>query len=134
MLRIKEGIEALPPSIRVQHKDKVGELQLDERGVLIEIEVKMVVRGLLDEANKAPPCETAQAQFDAFYRNSKSQSERDDQAFLLSLNRLPPNGSIYDYQDFASVKWQRLNLEKFKKDNPEAYQQQLSGLESILQR
>ncbi|TFH68517.1 hypothetical protein E3W66_00725 [Gammaproteobacteria bacterium LSUCC0057] len=81
LLRIKEGIEALPPSIRVQHKDKVGKLELDERGVLIEIEVKMVVRGLLDEANKAPPCETAQAQFDAFYRNSKSQSERDDQAF-----------------------------------------------------
>ena len=35
-----------------------------------------------------------------------------DKAFLLSLNRLTPDWSIYDYQNFPSVKWKLLNLEK----------------------
>lgn len=42
--------------------------------------------------------------------------------------------TIYDYQDFPSVKWKLLNLDKFCKDNPEAYQQQLNELESILEQ
>jgi len=58
----------------------------------------------------------------------------DDKAFLLSLNRLVPDWMIYDYQDFPTVKWKLLNLEKFKKDNPEAYQQQLNELESVLEQ
>lgn len=58
----------------------------------------------------------------------------EDKAFLLRLNRLTPDWSIYDYQNFPSVKWKLLNLEKFKKDNPEAYGQQLSQLESVLQQ
>lgn len=232
LLRIKERIEALRPSIRVQHKDKVCKLQLDEHGVLIKIEVNMVGRGLLGEPNKEPLCEAAQEQFDAFcamplvplaqlyggklcaaldrqhprdlfdvklllenegftdeikqgfilglvssnrpthemldphlldqrsaFENQfegmttiefsyddyeatrlqlietvKASLSGDDKAFLLSLNRLVPDWSIYDYQDFPSVKWKLLNLEKFKKDNPEAYQQQLSELESVLEQ
>lgn len=232
LLRIKERIEALRPSIRVQHKDKVCKLQLDEHGVLIKIEVNMVGRGLLGEPNKAPLCEAAQEQFDAFcamplvplaqlyggklcaaldrqhprdlfdvklllesegftdeikqgfilglvssnrpthemldphlldqrtaFENQfegmttiefsyddyeatrlqlietvKASLSEDDKAFLLSLNRLKPDWSIYDYQDFPSVMWKLLNLEKFKKDNPEAYQQQLSELESVLEQ
>ena len=62
----------------------------------------------------------------------KSSLDEADKIFLLSLNRLMPDWSIYDYQDFPSVKWKLLNLEKFKKENPESYQQQLSELESIL--
>lgn len=57
-----------------------------------------------------------------------------DKAFLLSLNRLEPDWSIYDYQDFPSVKWKLLNLEKFKKENPDRYQQQVGELESILKQ
>ncbi len=232
LLRIKERIEALRPSIRVQHKDKVCKLQLDEHGVLIKIEVNMVGRGLLGEPNKAPLCEAAQEQFDAFcamplvplaqlyggklcaaldrqhprdlfdvkllmenegftdeikrgfilglvssnrpthemldphlldqrtaFENQfqgmsevefryddyeatrlqlietvKASLSGDDKAFLLSLNCLEPDWSIYDYQNFPSVKWKLLNLEKFKKDKPEAYEQQLSELESILEQ
>lgn len=232
LIRIKERIEALRPSIRVQHKDKLFKLQLDEHGVLIKIEVNMVGRGLLGEPNKAPLCEAAQEQFDAFcamplvplaqlyggklcaaldrqhprdlfdvkllfenegftdeikrgfilglvssnrpthemldphlldqrtaFENQfegmttiefsyddyeatrlqlietvKARLSEEDKAFLLSLNRLTPDWSIYDYQNFPSVKWKLRNLEKFKKDNPETYQQQLSVLESILEQ
>lgn len=232
LIRIKERIEALRPSIRVQHKDKVCKLQLDEHGVLIKIEVNMVGRGLLGEPNKTPLCEAAQEQFDAFcamplvplaqlyggklcaaldrqhprdlfdvkllfenegftdeikrgfilglvssnrptheildphlpdqrtaFENQfegmtmiefsyddykaarlqlietvKASLSGDDKAFLLSLNRLVPDWSIYDYQNFPSVKWKILNLEKFKKDKPEAYEQQLHELESILEQ
>ena len=55
-----------------------------------------------------------------------------DKGFLLCFNRLEPDWSIYDFQKFPSVKWKLLNLAKFKQDNPDAYQQQLSKLESIL--
>ena len=58
----------------------------------------------------------------------------DDKAFLLSLNRLVPDWSIYEYQNFPSVKWKLLNLQKFKNDNPEAYERQLTELESILEQ
>lgn len=64
----------------------------------------------------------------------KASLDDDDKAFLLSLNRLVPDWSIYDYQDFPSVKWKLLNLEKFKQDNPESYQQQLTDLENSLQQ
>ena len=66
LMRIKERIEGLRPSIRIQHKENVCKLQLDERGVMIKIEVNMVGRGLIGEATKAPLCEAAQEQFDAF--------------------------------------------------------------------
>ena len=36
-----------------QHKENVCKLQLDERGVMIKIEVNMVGRGLIGEATKA---------------------------------------------------------------------------------
>lgn len=230
--RIKERIEVLRPSIRVQHKDKVCKLQLEEYGVLIKIEVNMVGRGLLGEPKKAHLCEAAQEKFDAFcamplvplaqlyggklcaaldrqhprdlfdvklllenegftdeikqgfilglvssnrptyemldphllnqrpvfenqfegmseiefsyddYEATRRQLittvndslSKEDRAFLLSLNRLTPDWSIYNYQNFPSVKWKLLNLEKFKNDNPEAYEQQLNELESILEQ
>ena len=64
----------------------------------------------------------------------KASLSEEDKAFLLSLNRLTPDWSIYDYQNFPSVKWKLLNLEKFKTDNSEAYEQQLNELESILEQ
>lgn len=57
-----------------------------------------------------------------------------DRAFLLSFNQLAPDWSIYDYQDFPSVKWKLLNLEWFKKAKPGAYTEQLRLLEKILDR
>lgn len=232
LLRIKERIEGLRASIRVQHKAHVCKLLLDEHGTTIKIEVNMVGRGLLGEATKAPLCDKAQEEFDVFcampivplaqlygsklcaaidrqhprdlfdvkllldnegftneikrgflfglvssnrptyemlyphLQDQRSAFERqfegmsaeafsyddyeatrlqlidiiktnfddNDKAFLLSLNRLEPDWSIYDYQDFPSVKWKILNLEKFKKEKPDSYQQQLSELESILEQ
>lgn len=66
LLRLKTRIEALRPSIRVRHKADTCKLQLDESGVLIKIEVNMVCRGLLAEAEKLPLCDAAQEEFDAF--------------------------------------------------------------------
>jgi len=230
LIRIKERIEGLRPSIRIQHKENICKLQLDERGVMIKIEVNMVARGLIGEATKAQLCEAAQEHFDAFcampivplgqlyggklcaamdkqhprnlfdvklllenegftddikrgfifglvgsdrpthemlkpnlldqrmafenqfegmsaiefsydeYETTRLQLietiqsglNEGDKTFLLSLNRLDPDWSTYDFQEFPSVKWKLLNLEKFKTENPETYQQQLSELERIL--
>jgi len=232
LIRIKERIEDLRPSIRVQHKADTCKLQIDERGVIIKIEVNMVGRGVLGEVTRAELCEAAQERFDAFCampivplaqlyggkicaaldrqhprdlfdikllldnegfteeikrgvilslvssnrpthemldphlldqrsafenqfegmsaiqfryddyestRNTligtlKASLDESDIAFLLSLNRLAPNWSIYDYQAFPSVKWKLLNLEKFKRDNPDMYRQQLGKLEAILEQ
>jgi len=230
LVRIKERIEGLRPSMCVQHKENVCKLQLDERGVMIKIEVNMVGRGLIGDATKAPLCEAAQEQFDVFcamslvplgqlyggkicaaldrqhprdlfdvkllldsagftdeikrgfifglvssnrptlemldphlldqrtafenqfegmsaiefsydeYEVTKRQLietiqsglNEDDKAFLKSFNRLEPDWSIYDFQEFPSVKWKFLNLEKFKKDKPASYQQQMDALEGVL--
>ena len=230
LMRIKERIDGLRPSIRIQHKENICKLQLDERGVMIKIEVNMVGRGLIGEATKAQLCEAAQEQFDAFcampivplgqlyggklcaamdrqhprdlfdvkllhenegftdeikrgfifglvssnrpthemlnpnlldqriaFENQfegmstiafsydeyeatrlqlietiQSSLNESDKAFLLSLNGLEPDWSIYDFQAFPSVKWKLLNLEKFKTENPETYQQQLSELSKVL--
>ena len=228
--RIKENIKKLRPSIRIEHKENICKLQLNEHGITIKIEVNMVGRGLLGEATKAQLCETAQEQFDVFcmmpivpmgqlyggkicaaldrqhprdlfdvklmfenegftdeikrgfllglvssnrptheilnphfldqrtaFENQfegmstiafsyddyeatrlqlietvRASLDENDKAFLLSLNRLAPDWSIYDYQDFPSVKWKLLNLDKFKRDNLDVYQQQLTELEDIL--
>ena len=58
-----------------------------------------------------------------------SESDRD---FLLGFNRLEPDWSVYPYQDFPSVKWKMLNLEKFRRNDPEAYRNHLDQLEKIL--
>lgn len=55
-----------------------------------------------------------------------------DKKFLMSLNRLLPDWSIYDYQMFPAVKWKLLNLEKFKTENSQAYDKQLDDLDTVL--
>lgn len=232
LVRIKERIEGLRPSIRVQHKENVCKLQLDEHGVMIKIEVNMVGRGLIGGASKVPLCEAAQEQFDAFcamplvplsqlyggkicaaldrqhprdlfdvkllldnegftdeikhgflfclvssnrptfelldphildqrtaFENQfegmsaiefsyddyeatrlqlietvKTSLNESDRAFLLSLNGLEPDWSTYDFQEFPSVKWKLLNLEKFRQDKPEIYQQQIEVLKGVLEQ
>jgi len=230
LMRMKERIEGLRPSIRIQHKENVCKLQLDERGVMIKIEVNMVGRGLIGGVSKVQLCDAAQEQFDAFcamplvplsqlyggkicaaldrqhprdlfdvkllldnegftdeikhgflfglvssnrptfelldphildqrtafenqfegmsaieFRYDEYEATRlrlietiqvslneNDKVFLKSFNSLEPDWSIYDFQAFPSVKWKLLNLEKFKTENPETYQQQLSELGRIL--
>ena len=38
----------------------------------------------------------------------------DDKNFLLSLNMLEPDWSIYDFEQYPSVKWKLLNLKSLK--------------------
>ena len=64
----------------------------------------------------------------------KARLNKSDKAFLLNFNRLEPDWSVYDYQEYPSVKWKLLNLERFKRDTPDVYQQQLSKLEGILEQ
>lgn len=232
LIRIKERIGSLRPSIRVQHKANICKLLLDEHGTTIKIEVNMVGRGLLGEATKAPLCDIAQEEFDAFcamplvplsqlyggkicaaldrqhprdlfdvkllldnegftdeikrgflfglvssnrptfelldphlldqrtaFENQfegmsavefsyddyeatrlqlietvKASLNESDRTFLLSLNGLEPYWSIYDFQEFPSVKWKLLNLEKFRQDKPEIYQQQIDALTGVLEQ
>lgn len=229
LTRIQRRIEALRPSIRVQHKEQICKLQISENGILIKIEVNTVGRGLLSEVIKAPLCKLAQEEFDVFcvmpivsmgqlyggklcaaldrqhprdlfdtkllldnegfnheikrgfifglissnrpthemlaphllnqhpafeqqfqgmsavnfnydhYEATRLQLieiiraslDKNDKAFLLSLNHLTPDWSNYDFQQFPSVQWKLLNLAKFKKENPKAYQQQLTQLENV---
>ena len=58
--------------------------------------------------------------------NSLNESDR---KFLIGFNKLEPDWSIYPYQDFPSVKWKMLNLEKFRRDDPDSYQRHLNQLE-----
>jgi predicted nucleotidyltransferase component of viral defense system len=66
LARIKGRVEALKPGIRIQHKDKVCKLQISDHGMQIKVEVNMVGRGLLGEADKSLLCDAAQDQFDVF--------------------------------------------------------------------
>lgn len=66
------------------------------------------------------------------FENQFEGMSAQDRAFLLSFNRLEPGWSIYEYQDFPSVKWKLLNLERFKKAKSDAYQGQLRFLKKIL--
>lgn len=228
---IKERIESLRASIKVQHKAQVCKLLVDEYGTTIKVEVNMVGRGLLDDVVKVPLCEKAQEEFDVFctmpivplaqlyggklcaaldrqhprdlfdvkllldnegftdeikrgllfglvssnrptyemlsphlqdHRTSfqrqfegmsreafsydefedtrlklikiiRTKLDGYDKAFLLSINRLEPDWSIYDWNTFPSVKWKILNLHKFKKEKTDSYLQQLNKLEAILE-
>jgi predicted nucleotidyltransferase component of viral defense system len=227
LARIQRCIENLRPSIRVQHKRETCKLQIDERGVLIKIEVNMVGRGVLGAITRVELCSAAQEQYDVFcivpmvplgqiyggklcaaldrqhprdlfdvklllereglnteikagliygllsgsrpthemlapnaidqriafenqfegmtthdftyedYENTrrlllktvmKSLNES-DRKFLIDFNKLEPDWSVYPYQYFPSVKWKLLNLEKFKRNDPDGYKRHLSQLE-----
>lgn len=228
--RIKARIEELRTRVRIQHKADTCKLQLEEQGVIIKIEVNMVGRGLIGEAQQVTLCEAAQTEFDAFcvmplvplaqlyggkicaaldrqhprdffdvkllmngegitgdikhgiiyglvssnrpthemlapnlldqraaFKNQfegmsaiefsyadfeaarnwlteaiSASLDDSDISFLLSVNRLEPDWSIYDFQDFPSVRWKLLNLERFRQDNPVAYREQLDKLVAIL--
>lgn len=51
-----------------------------------------------------------------------------DREFLLSVNRLEPDWSIYDFSQYPSVKWKLINLEKFKKSRPDDFQAHIEAL------
>ncbi|MBP6681383.1 MAG: hypothetical protein KA166_09330, partial [Saprospiraceae bacterium] len=52
--------------------------------------------------------------------------------FLLDFMRLSPNWKIYDFQNFPSVRWKMLNLQKLLAENPNKFKQQFELLEQTL--
>ncbi|RUO76333.1 nucleotidyl transferase AbiEii/AbiGii toxin family protein [Pseudidiomarina taiwanensis] len=66
LLRIKDRVDKLRATIRVQHKPNVCKLQISEQGVQIKVEVNMVGRGLLAPAKKLPLCSAAQEKYNVF--------------------------------------------------------------------
>lgn len=56
----------------------------------------------------------------------------EDKAFLLSFNRLEPDWTQYDFQNFPSVRWKMQNLEKLRNSQPQKWQEQLDKLEALL--
>ncbi len=61
----------------------------------------------------------------------RSRLDDRDKAFLLDFNRLEPDWSYYDFQEYPSVKWKIQNLTKLRENNPEKYRKQLDALEAI---
>jgi hypothetical protein len=57
-----------------------------------------------------------------------------DRSLLIGFNRLEADWSIYPYQDFPSVKRKILNLNKFKRNDPDNYEKHLNRLERQLER
>lgn len=64
--RVKARIEKRYPGIHIQHKPNICKLIINNRGIIIKIEVNMVNRGLIDECNQLPLCQKAQEAFDTF--------------------------------------------------------------------
>ena len=99
LLGIKMRIEALRPTIRVEHKSDICKLQLDDRGIQIKIEVNTVGRGLLGESRMVPLCDVAQEAFDAFcVMPIVSMSQLYGGKLCAALDRQHP-------RDLFDVKW-----------------------------
>lgn len=229
--QIAARVVALRPSLRVEHKDKICKLLIEEHGLQIKVEVNMVGRGVIDNPeNKMPLCELAQEQFEAFcainvvplaqlyggkicaaldrqhprdlfdvhlllkennysdeikrgfiyslacsnrpthemldpnlidqrsafdnqfqgmspieftyddfeqtrldlIKTIRESLDDNDKRFLLSLNNLEPDWSIYNFEQYPSVKWKLLNLKKFRDARPDDHQQHLMLLEKVL--
>lgn len=55
-----------------------------------------------------------------------------DRQFLLSVARLKPDWSVYDFERFPSVRWKLHNLQKLKDANPDKFREQYEALEKTL--
>ena len=42
----------------------------------------------------------------------------EDKLFILAFKDVVPDWSIYNFEDYPSIKWKQLNLEKIKASNP----------------
>ncbi len=62
---------------------------------------------------------------------SGNLTEKDKQ-FLLSINELKPDWSIYDFERFPAIRWKLINLQKLSESDPEKYRQQLEALGKTL--
>lgn len=56
----------------------------------------------------------------------------EDKKFLLSVQNLQPDWSIYDFERFPSIQWKLQNVRRLKENNPNKYQIQLESLKRRL--
>lgn len=52
--------------------------------------------------------------------------------FLLDFMRMTPNWKIYNFQNFPSIRWKMMNLQKLLVENPAKFKQQYELLEKTL--
>lgn len=52
--------------------------------------------------------------------------------FLIGFKSLSPDWSIYPYEQYPSIRWKQLNLQKLKDRNPEKYDEQVNRLKNFL--
>ncbi len=64
--RIQHNIGKAIPKVHVIHRIEIGKLQISLAGAEIKLEVNLVGRGLLGEAQLLPLCDKAQDEFNAF--------------------------------------------------------------------
>ena len=55
-----------------------------------------------------------------------------DKEFLLSIKRVEPDWSIYDFERYPAVQWKLENLERLKVENPDKHKNQHDLLEDKL--
>lgn len=57
---------------------------------------------------------------------------QEDKEFLIGFKGLQADWSIYPYEQYPSIKWKLLNLQKLKDNNPDKYNEQLNRLIKFL--
>ncbi len=62
----------------------------------------------------------------------QSTLTKEEKDFLIKFKELQPDWSLYNYEQFPSVKWKLLNLQKLKDKNPAKYKEQLNRLRTFL--
>ena len=62
-------------------------------------------------------------------QNSLTQKDKE---FLTGFKELQPDWSLYPYEQYPSIRWKLLNLQKLKDSNPVKYDQQVNRLKGFL--
>lgn len=57
---------------------------------------------------------------------------QEDKKFLIEFKELRPDWSIYPYEQYPSIRWKLVNLQKLKDKNPNKYNEQLNRLKEFL--
>ncbi|WP_286850642.1 MULTISPECIES: nucleotidyl transferase AbiEii/AbiGii toxin family protein [Sphingobacterium] len=52
--------------------------------------------------------------------------------FLIGFKSLEPDWSIYSYEQYPSIRWKLLNIQKLRDKNPEKYNEQVNRLKEFL--
>ena len=55
-----------------------------------------------------------------------------DKQFLLSIKNAEPDWSIYNYEQYPSVQWKLINIQKHKQQNSQEHKEQLAKLQKRL--